>query len=80
MLLSDLMGNVQGTVQYNNEHSGVMNVTDVCAIMTATSDSYTQFVALQAQYLAANGQTCSGTSFTVVSYAVSNKVCLYVCM
>jgi hypothetical protein len=55
------MGNVQGTVQYNNEHSGVMNVTDVCAIMTATSDSYTQFVALQAQYLAANGQTCSGT-------------------
>lgn len=30
ILLSDLMGNVQGTIQYNNEHSGVMNGNCFC--------------------------------------------------
>jgi hypothetical protein len=53
------MGNVQGTVQYNNEHTGVMNVTDICSVMTASSDSYSQFVSLQALYRTANGQTCA---------------------
>ena len=62
VFLSDLMGNVQGTVQYNNEHTGVLNITDICATMTASSDSYSQFVALQALYRQANGQTCSPSS------------------
>mmetsp|Transcript_7596 Transcript_7596/g.12623 ORF Transcript_7596/g.12623 Transcript_7596/m.12623 type:complete len:501 (-) Transcript_7596:426-1928(-) len=58
VFLSDLMGNVQGTVQYNNEHAGVMNVSDICAIMTSTPDNYANFVDLQAAYQEANGQTC----------------------
>jgi hypothetical protein len=67
-----MMGNVQGTIQYNNEHNGVMNVTDICATMTnglsstAPIDSnaaYANFVALQAQYRAANGQTCEDASW-----------------
>lgn len=63
VLLSDLMGNIQGTVQYNNEHAGVMNVTDICSVMTATTDAYTQFVELTAKYREANGQQCEDASF-----------------
>ena len=59
VFLSDMMGNVQGTVQYNNEHNGVMNVTDICNIMTQSgNDEYTNFVQLQKAYREANGQTC----------------------
>jgi hypothetical protein len=58
------MGNVQGTVQYNNEHTGVMNVTDICAVMTASDNSYAQFVALQQQYLQANGEACACSCLT----------------
>jgi len=63
VLLSDLMGNIQGTVQYNNEHAGVMNVTDICSVMTATTDAYNQFVELTAKYRQANGQQCEDASF-----------------
>ena len=63
ILLSDLMGNVQGTIQYNNEHNGVMNVTDICATMAAGSDPYRQFVVLASQYRTANGQTCEDASW-----------------
>lgn len=65
ILLSDLMGNIQGTIQYNNEHAGVMNVTDICAYMTTPNvDAYTNFVTLQAAYRKANGQTCEDASWT----------------
>ncbi len=61
VLLSDLMGNVQGTIQYNNEHNGVLNATDICSVMTdATSDAYSNFVKLSAMYRDANGQECEG--------------------
>lgn len=58
VFLSDLMGNIQGTVQYNNEHDGVLNVTDICNVMTSSSDNYQNFVDLQALYRAANQQDC----------------------
>jgi hypothetical protein len=58
IFLSDVMGNVQGTVQYNNEHNGVLNVTDICKVMTATDDAYANMVELQKQYRQANGQEC----------------------
>jgi hypothetical protein len=64
VLMSDLMGNVQGTVQYNNEHNGVLNVTDICATMTQSDDVYSNFVALQKQFRAANGQDCEDASWT----------------
>lgn len=64
VFFSDIMGNVQGTVQYNNEKSGVMNVTDICATMLAGSDPYEQFVQLSALYRAANGQVCEDASWT----------------
>jgi len=74
VLLSDLMGNVQGTVQYNNEHTNVMNITDICSVMTATSDSYSQFVALQALYRTANGQTCEDASWAdTVAYLAATQ-------
>lgn len=41
-----------------------MNVTDICAIMTASSDSYSQFVKLSATYREANGVTCEDASWT----------------
>ncbi|RYG58841.1 hypothetical protein EON64_20875, partial [archaeon] len=58
VFLSDLMGNVQGTIQYNNEHAGVLNATDICSTMLSSTDYYANFVALQQQYRAANGQAC----------------------
>lgn len=67
VLLSDLMGNVQGTIQYNREHDGVMNATDICDYMNAnggTADvAYSNFVALQAAYREANGQECEDASW-----------------
>lgn len=75
VLLSDLMGNVQGTIQYNNEHNGVANVTDICATMTSGMQSgtgvapdpqsaYANFVTLSAQYREANGQECEDASWS----------------
>jgi serine protease 16 len=63
VLLSDLMGNVQGTIQYNNEHNGVMNVTDICATMTQSDDAYGNFVQLQQLYRTANGQDCEDANW-----------------
>ena len=74
------MGNVQGTVQYNNEHNGVMNISStgdersVCSIMLADDDAYKQFVSLQASYLSANGQTCNDASWKdTVDYLSSTQ-------
>ena len=72
VLLGDLMGNVQGTIQYNNEHSGVLNVTDICATMTQSSDYYANFVALQAIYRGANGQDCEDASWADTVAYLSN--------
>mmetsp|Transcript_10790 Transcript_10790/g.16409 ORF Transcript_10790/g.16409 Transcript_10790/m.16409 type:complete len:496 (-) Transcript_10790:218-1705(-) len=64
ILLSDLMGNIQGTVQYNNEHNGVMNVTDICATMLTPGKSpYDNFVALSADFLASYGLECEDASW-----------------
>jgi serine protease 16 len=72
VLLSDLMGNVQGTIQYNNEHSGVMNVTDICGTMQQSTDYYTNFIALQALYRQANGQSCEDASYADTIAYLSN--------
>ena len=64
ILLSDLMGNIQGTIQYNNEHNGVMNVTDICAIMTTPNNTpYDNFVSLMAAYREANNQECENANW-----------------
>jgi serine protease 16 len=73
ILLSDLMGNIQGTVQYNNEHNGVMNITDICATMNGGTDPYTQFVALAAQYRAQSGLTCEDASWNDYIDIISNS-------
>lgn len=75
VLLSDLMGNVQGTIQYNNEHDGVMNVTDICSTMLQSTDYYANFVVLQALYRAANNQSCEDASWedTVTYLSASSK-------
>lgn len=66
ILLSDLMGNIQGTVQYNNEKNGVANVTDICSVMTTEKHgdtAYDRFVTLSAQYREAYGQSCEDASW-----------------
>ena len=58
VLLSDLMGNIQGVVQYNNPNSPV-NVVTICAALTAPGDSYANFVALSATF----HSTCEDASW-----------------
>lgn len=59
IFLSDMMGNIQGTVQYNNEKFGVMNITDICKVMQEEKmNPYENFVKLSAMYRNATGQTC----------------------
>lgn len=68
ILLSDLMGNIQGTVQYNNEHNGVMNISDICAVMVDPADednanAYSRFVTLSSMYRDMNGVSCEDASW-----------------
>jgi pimeloyl-ACP methyl ester carboxylesterase len=66
ILLSDLMGYVQGTVQYNRAKPGSFNISTVCAVMLDTSadqSSYDQFVALAAMYRADYGLPCEDASW-----------------
>eukprot|EP01038_Epipyxis_sp_PR26KG_P004529 gene4529-6394_t len=76
VFLSDLMGNVQGTVQYNNEHLNVLNITNICSTMLAGDGSndgyYTQFVSLMADYRASNNQVCEDASWTDTVAYMSN--------
>lgn len=81
ILLSDLMGNIQGTVQYNNEKNGIMNVTNICATMMGGTDPYTQFVLLASQYRTQNGLSCEDASWddyigilSNISYNPSNNM------
>lgn len=66
VLYSDLMGNVQGTVQYNLESSSpsAFTISSICAVMTNSSTSaYNNFVQLQSMYLSSNGETCEDASW-----------------
>lgn len=66
ILLSDLMGNVQGTVQYNKAKPGSFNITTVCDVMlqtTAEQTPYDQFVELASMYRADYGMTCEDASW-----------------
>jgi hypothetical protein len=74
VLLSDLMGNIQGTIQYNNERSGVWNVTDICGVMMSGDDAYQQFVNLSAIYRSMNGVDCEDASWSdTVAYMTETK-------
>lgn len=59
ILLSTLMGNVQNSVQVNNEYTWSLNITQMCTTMTdTTADAYTNFVRLQSTIRDMNSQTC----------------------
>ena len=64
--MSVVMGNVQGTVQYNNENSA-MNVTNICATMDPAADghvdAYTSFLTLNQQYMDMYGLECNDVSW-----------------
>jgi len=61
---SNVMGNLQGTVQYNNEHAGVWNVTDVCKVMTNTENSaYDRLVKLSTIFTEQSGAKCEDVSY-----------------
>jgi hypothetical protein len=68
---SNVMGNLQGTVQYNNEHAGTWNVTDVCNVMTASSgsgsdngsDAYSKLVKLSTIFMEQAGAKCEDVSY-----------------
>lgn len=66
VLLSDLMGYVQGTVQYNKARPGSFNITTVCDVMLATTDQltpYDQFVTLASMYRDDYGLVCEDASW-----------------
>lgn len=78
ILLSDLMGNVQGTVQYNNEKNGVANVTNICAVMLdvdpSNPDYYGRFVGLSKQYMNSSGLSCHDISWnSTIEYLSATK-------
>jgi hypothetical protein len=53
VLFSDLMGNIQGTVQYNKESRYAANVTNICDQLTSpNSSAYQNFIALSRSYAA----------------------------
>jgi len=69
ILYSDLMGNVQGVVQYNRESSTAINVTDICEVMTATGDAYAQFVKLSATFREIYNVPCEDANWNdVIEY------------
>lgn len=69
---SDVMGNVQGVVQYNMESSTAWNVTDICSTMLSTDDSYGAFVKLSNNFLSYYGLSCEDASWNdVVDYISS---------
>jgi len=63
VLLSNLVGNFQGTVQYNLEKEGKLTVADVCDAMALSDDAHEQFVKVQAMYLKENNETCVDSSW-----------------
>jgi len=66
ILLSDLMGNIQGTAQYNAQSSSTMTVSDICSIMLNTANGatpYDRFVYLTSKYREENGYTCEDVSW-----------------
>lgn len=66
ILLSDLMGYVQGTVQYNKAKPGSFNITTVCDVMLDVDGDrtpYDQFVTLAGMYRADYGLTCEDASW-----------------
>lgn len=64
ILLSDLMGNFQGTIQYNNEHNGVLNATDICGFMLDSNHSaYENFVNVAAKYREQSDLECEDASW-----------------
>lgn len=72
ILLSDLMGNIQGTAQYNAQSSGTMTVSDICSIMLDSNNGvteYDRFVYLTALFRDSYGYTCEDVSWeNTVSY------------
>jgi hypothetical protein len=58
VLLSDLMGNIQGVVQYNNPNAA-MNVASLCAAMAKSADPYADFVVLSNTFKAGSCEDAS---------------------
>lgn len=77
ILLSDLMGNVQGTAQYNGQQDGVMTISDICNIMldeTYGTTSYDRFVYLAGEYRKSYGVTCEDVSWNNTVSFLSSTV------
>eukprot|EP00605_Chrysophyceae_sp_TOSAG23-4_P001430 GSChrysophyteH1.ASY1.ANO1.1558.1 assembled CDS len=72
---SNIMGNLQGTVQYNNEHMGVFNITDVCRVMQGSEESsYNKLVKLSKLYLEQAGEECDDASYkNTIDYLASTS-------
>jgi len=74
IFLSDMMGNIQETVQYNGEKNYVLNVTDICNVMLEnTKNPYDQFVRLSGLYRLQRNQTCENPSWNDSIAILSNK-------
>mmetsp|Transcript_17553 Transcript_17553/g.22773 ORF Transcript_17553/g.22773 Transcript_17553/m.22773 type:complete len:572 (-) Transcript_17553:64-1779(-) len=72
VLLSNVMGNFQGTVQYNLEKEGAITVKDICNTLADGTDAYEQFIQVQDLYLKQNNETCLEVSWTDMLKEMTN--------
>ncbi len=75
---SNVMGNLQGTVQYNNERAGAWNVTNVCEVMNPTTPDgttpYQRLAKLTSIFAEQNGEKCQDVSYKAsIAYLSETK-------
>ena len=74
-LLSNLMGGVQGVVQYNNPAS--WGITQMCGVMLNSTDPYAQFVALNTGHLWPDPDaTCMDVSWASMTAMLADTTAL----
>eukprot|EP01120_Amphizonella_sp_Union-15-10_P015211 TRINITY_DN7762_c0_g1_i2.p1 TRINITY_DN7762_c0_g1~~TRINITY_DN7762_c0_g1_i2.p1 ORF type:complete len:276 (+),score=42.61 TRINITY_DN7762_c0_g1_i2:432-1259(+) len=72
-LMADLMGNWQGTVQYNDENNNPIDIRYLCNIMTnASSDPLSSYVAVNDLFLNMDEQSCLDASYVDMVQQLKN--------
>jgi len=63
-LMSNLMGNWMGTVQYNDENENPIDINYLCNIMTGADNAMDGYIQVNNAMLQAQGQSCQDVSYT----------------
>lgn len=74
VLMSDLMGNIQETVQYNRQSSTAPNITDICTNLTKGTalEAYDNFAKISRQFTLDLGASCEDASYKNTIAYLSN--------